>query len=303
MRITRTNHHRLITRLAVCAVFAWGCLEGWGCLAALPAGATTLTEAVGTTPDDPTQVAWVEVDENIPQLASTEGTSGCFELYSELDELGRCGTAFACIGPELLPTEKRGSIGMVKPSGWQIAKYDFVDGAYLFNRCHLIAYKLSGQNANELNLITGTRWMNTQGMGPFEDTVLDYVQATGNHVLYRVTPVFEGSNLVAIGVQMEALSVEDDGAGVCFNVFVYNCQPGVAIDYATGDSWLSDQEQTVGEQNPETVTYILNTNTGKFHVPGCSSVRDMKESNKLPFGGTRDEAIAQGYVPCKRCNP
>lgn len=297
----RAAHHQLIVRLVACLALAWGCV--WGCFGAPLAGATTLVEAAGMLPDDPAQAAWVEVDENVPQLASTDGASGCFELYSELDELGRCGAAYACIGPELLPTEKRGSIGMVKPSGWQIAKYDFVDGAYLFNRCHLIAYKLSGQNANELNLITGTRWMNTQGMDPFEDIVLDYVVATGNHVLYRVTPVFEGDNLVATGVQMEALSVEDDGAGVCFNVFVYNCQPGVAIDYATGANWPSTQEETASEQNPETVTYILNTNTGKFHVPGCSSVQDMKESNKLAFGGTRDEAIAQGYVPCKRCNP
>ena len=165
-------------------------------------------------------------------------TEESYETYSPLDELGRCGVAQANIGLDLMPTEKRGSIGQVKPSGWQTVKYDIVDGKYLYNRCHLIGYQLSGENANRENLITGTRYMNVEGMLPFENMVADYVKETENHVLYRVTPVFEGSELVARGVQIEALSVEDNGDGICFNVFVFNVQPGIVIDYATGDSHL-----------------------------------------------------------------
>ena len=166
-------------------------------------------------------------------------TTEPFETYSELDRLGRCGTAYANICLEIMPTDFRGEIGQVKPSGWQTVKYDCVDGGYLYNRCHLIGYQLAGENANKQNLITGTRYMNVTGMLPFENMVDDYVEETQNHVLYRVTPIFEGKNLVASGIQMEAFSVEDDGEGVCFNVFVYNVQPGVTIDYATGDSWES----------------------------------------------------------------
>ena len=163
-----------------------------------------------------------------------------YEHYDELDELGRCTAAFAVVGPETQPTEKRGSIGEVRPSGWQMAKYDFVEGKYLFNRCHLLGYQLTGENANERNLITGTRYLNVQGMLPFENAVADYVDATGNHVLMAVTPVFEGSELVARGVHMMAESVEDGGEGVAFNVFCYNVQPGVVIDYGTGASMLEE---------------------------------------------------------------
>ena len=161
-----------------------------------------------------------------------------WETYAELDWLGRCGTAYACVGQDLMPTEERGAIGMVKPTGWHTVRYDVVDGKYLYNRCHLIGYQLTGENANERNLITGTRYLNVVGMLPFENEVADYVQETGNHVLYRVTPVFEGTDLVARGVEIEAYSVEDDGEGVCFDVFCYNVQPGVEIDYATGESAL-----------------------------------------------------------------
>ena len=148
--------------------------------------------------------------------------------------------AYANVCQELMPTEERGSIGMVKPSGWQMAKYDCVDGKYLYNRCHLIGYQLAGENANERNLITGTRYLNVTGMLPFENQVADFVEETGYHVLYRVTPIFEGLELVARGVEMEAWSVEDGGEGVCFHVFVYNIQPGVVIDYATGESHLEE---------------------------------------------------------------
>lgn len=181
---------------------------------------------------------YVIINDNEPYFDKDDLTTQTFEKYSSLDSLGRCGVAYANIGEETMPTEKRGNIGMIKPSGWQIKKYDFIDGKYLYNRCHLIGYQLSGENANEKNLITGTRYMNTEGMLPFENQVADYVQETGNHVLYRVTPVFEGNHLVADGVLMEAMSVEDQGLDIEFNVFVYNVQPGVKIDYATGNSRL-----------------------------------------------------------------
>lgn len=179
---------------------------------------------------------YVEIDGNQPGFTGTEKIKDSFEQYSELDALGRCGAAYANVGKDLMPTEKRGSIGRVKPSGWHTVKYDFVQGKYLYNRCHLIGYQLTAENANEKNLITGTRSMNMDGMLPFENMVADYVKETGNHVLYRVTPVFEGNDLLAKGVQMEAYSVEDEGDGICFNVFAYNVQPGVQIDYATGES-------------------------------------------------------------------
>ena len=180
---------------------------------------------------------YVVLEDNWPDFDAGELTIEAFETYSELDALGRCGPAYANICLEIMPTEPRGDIGQVKPSGWQTAKYDCVDGKYLYNRCHLIGYQLAGENANRKNLITGTRYMNVEGMLPFENMVDDYVENTGNHVLYRVTPDFEGANLVASGVQLEAFSVEDEGEGVCFNVYVYNVQPGVGIDYATGESW------------------------------------------------------------------
>ena len=176
------------------------------------------------------------VNDNKPYFTDADLTAVSFETYSDLDSLGRCGLAYASVGKDLMPTEERGSIGQVKPSGWHTIKYDNVDGKYLYNRCHLIGYQLTAENANEKNLITGTRYLNVQGMLPFENMVADYVKETGNHVLYRVTPVFEGSNLVASGVQIEAWSVEDDGEGICFNVYCYNVQPGVEIDYASGES-------------------------------------------------------------------
>ena len=179
---------------------------------------------------------YVVLNDNWPDFDVEDLTTEPFEIYSELDSLGRCGVAYAHVCLEIMPTEERGNIGQVKPSGWQTVKYDFVDGKYLYNRCHLIGYQLAGENAHERNLITGTRYMNVAGMLPFENMVDSYVEETGNHVLYRVTPIFEGNNLVASGVQMEGFSVEDEGEGICFNVFVYNVQPGVVIDYATGNS-------------------------------------------------------------------
>ena len=183
---------------------------------------------------------YVELNDNVPNFTTrVKNNTKAFENYHRLDALGRCGTAYANICKELMPTEKRGAIGMVKPSGWNTVKYDVVDGKYLYNRCHLIGFQLAGENANKKNLITGTRYLNVDGMLPFEDEVADYVKDTDHHVLYRVTPVFKGDNLVAEGVEMEAYSVEDKGKGICFHVFVYNVQPGVTIDYATGESRLS----------------------------------------------------------------
>ena len=201
---------------------------------------------------------YIEINDNKPSFTKKDLTTESFEYYSDLDPLGRCGTAYANVGPETLPVEERGPIGEIHPSGWQIANYhDLIDGNYLYNRCHLIAYSLAGENANEKNLITGTRYLNTEGMQPYELEVLEYIRSTGNHVLYRVKPVFEGDNLLASGVYMEGLSVEDQGKGVSFYVYVYNVQPGVIIDYSTGDNRLdlnyeyaaaaqeSDQEEMV----------------------------------------------------------
>lgn len=174
------------------------------------------------------------INENQPYFDTEELPTEAFESYGELDALGRCTAGYANIGKELMPTQERQEIGMIKPSGWQYSKYDFIEKRYLYNRCHLLGFQLTGENANERNLITGTRYMNVEGMLPFENQVANYVRRTGNHVLYRVTPVFEGENLLATGVRMEAWSVEDAGEGICFHVFCYNVQPGVVIDYATG---------------------------------------------------------------------
>lgn len=246
---------------------------------------------------------YVEINENQPEFTEEEITTEAFEAYSELDALGRCGEAEACIGEEIMPTEERGSISEVKPTGWKNEKYDNIDGEYLYNRCHLIGYQLSGENANAENLITGTRYMNTEGMLPFEDMVADYVHETENHVMYRVTPVFEGEDLVASGVQMEAESVEDDGKGVCFNVYVYNVQPDITIDYTTGDNWeTTEEERDLNGQKVEQ-TYVLNKNTHKFHRPDCSGAADIKEKNREEFTGTREEVITRGYKPCTKCKP
>ena len=182
---------------------------------------------------------YIVINDNVPEFLDSDLTSDAYEFYSELDSLGRCGYAVACVGIELMPTEERGAIGQVKPSGWKTIKFDFVDGKYLYNRCHLIGFQLTGENANEQNLITGTRYLNVDGMLPFENMIADYVKETENHVIYRVTPIFEGNELVARGVQMEAFSVEDNGEGICFNVYAYNNQPGVTIDYSDGTAIAS----------------------------------------------------------------
>lgn len=262
---------------------------------------------------------YVIINDNVPYFSdSDKERTDVFEIYSELDKLGRCGVAYANICIDLLPVEERGEIGPIKPSGWHTVKYNnIIDGNYLYNRCHLIGYQLAGENDNEKNLITGTRYLNIEGMLPFENMVCEYVKSTRNHVLYRVTPVFISDNLVASGVLMEAWSVEDDGKKICFNVYCYNVQPGIVIDYETGDSKEEYAEEVINTQEAtESVTvettenipvtsieYVLNTNTHRFHYLYCSSVGEIKEKNRLDYSGSREEVIKMGYKPCKRCNP
>ena len=264
---------------------------------------------------------YVAINDNVPFFTDSEMVTTAFENYSNLDSLGRCGIAYANICKEIMPTEERGEIGSVKPSGWHTVKYDVVSGKYLYNRCHLIGFQLAGENANAKNLITGTRYLNVDGMLPFENMVADYVKETGNHVLYRVTPMFSGNNLVASGVLMEAKSVEDNGAGILFNVYCYNNQPGITIDYATGDSGLdgTSTQQTVEPQSDAgsgsgsgagdssstitdsstngSVTVHITDSGKKYHNAGC---RYLKDSDKEV---TLDEAKSLGLDPCGVCNP
>lgn len=235
---------------------------------------------------------YIAINNNAPYFSSDDLTTTPFETYSDLDPLGRCGPAYANICLDLMPTEDRENISDVTPTGWINKSYDFVDGKYLYNRCHLIGFQLAGENANEKNLITGTRYMNVDGMLPFENMVADYVKETENHVLYRVTPIFEENNLVVSGVLIEAESVEDNGEGVLFCVYCYNVQPGVVINYATGDNTaaentdasVSDPSSVTSDSTAsQTVTaqhYVLNTNSKKFHYPDCSGANNMNQNNR-----------------------
>lgn len=279
----------------------------------------TASETEGSIPEYDGTSAYAVINSNKPYFTKSDYTTEPFETYSDLDSLGRCSVAYANVCKEIMPTEERGEIGMVKPSGWHTVKYNgIVDGNYLYNRCHLIGYQLAGENANEKNLITGTRYLNVTGMLPFENQVADYIDENpGNHVLYRVTPEFEDNNLVASGVLMEASSVEDKGKGLSFCVYCYNVQPGIQIDYETGESSIdgtyngtetseSNKEEFVeikSGKGDKKETYILNTNTKKFHKPDCSSVSGMAESNRKQVKTTRSELIKEGYDPCKNCNP
>ena len=254
--------------------------------------------------------AYVAVNNNEPFFTDSDMTTTAFENFSDLDSLGRCGVAYANICKDIMPTEERGKIGMIKPSGWHTVKYDVIKDRYLYNRCHLIGYQLAGENANPKNLITGTRYLNVEGMLPFENLGAEYVNNTGNHVLYRVTPMFSGSNLVANGVLIEAKSVEDNGGGILFNVNCYNVQPGGGINYENGDSWLdgtpgsasSGSDSSAAENsaadssNSETMVHI--TATGKkYHRAGC---RTLKKSDTEV---TLEEAKSMGLSPCGICNP
>lgn len=234
---------------------------------------------------------------NQPLFTKQEITDDTYESYSDLDELGRVGTATACLGPETLPTEDREDISTVTPSGWINHSYDIVDGGYLYNRCHMIGFQLSGENDNEENLFTGTRYMNVDGMLPYENQTKEYIDETDNHVMYRVTPDFEDNNLVCDGVLMEAYSVEDNGSGLSFCIYVYNVQPGITIDYTTGENYTSNTSDT------KNTTYILNTNSKIIHIPSCNSVAKMAEHNKKEYTGSYEALIKEGYHPCQNCNP
>ena len=282
---------------------------------------------------------YIVVNNNQPEFKSTELKKKAYEFYSELDSLGRCGYAMACVCTDTMPElgAERTSITNIKPTGWINNSYDssIVPGKYIYNRCHLIGWQLTDENSNRKNLITGTRYLNTEGMLPFENMIADYVRETDNHVMYRVTPIFEGNNLVASGVHMEGYSVEDKGAGICFNVYAYNVQPGIEIDYATGENKLDDshippqteppetdqdqpqtpeqdqnqdqvqdpEQDTDQEQGDSEFVYILNTNRKKIHYPHCSSIATMSEKNKQGYNGTVEELLSQGYTTCGICKP
>lgn len=246
---------------------------------------------------------YVVVADNVPVFTEDEAVAHAYEQYTSLDDLGRCGVASACINRSLMPTEDRGDISSVRPSGWVNHPYDFVDGQYVYNRCHLIGFQLTGENANERNLITGTRYMNVEGMLPFENMVADHVKEEDHHVLYRVTPIFAGSNLVCDGVQMESYCVEcgrneDTDDDFMFNVFCYNVQPGVEINYATGENWEAEVEY-----EGQVSTYVLNTSSGKFHTADCSGAKDITEENRSEMTCTRQELIDKGYDPAGCCDP
>lgn len=246
---------------------------------------------------------WVQVNGNIPFFTDEEKTSTeAFETYSELDSLGRCGVAYANVCRELMPENNREELklGSVKPSGWHNTKYkDVINGDHLYYRCHLIGFFLTGETDNKKNLITGTQYLDKQGMMEKENEVAEYVLDTGNHVLYRVTPVYTGDNLLANGVLMEAYSVEDEGQGVQFCVFAFNAQPRIKINYANGDSSLAEG----AEDGTDEMTFILNTYTGEFHRPDCPSAGSVDSPDRRKVTMSRENVLASGYKPCGVCDP
>ena len=281
--------------LVLLAVLLTGCAE----LALIPQAPAVTLDAIPAWSGE----AYITIDNNVPGFTADELTTTAFEQYSPLDELGRCGTAYACVARELMPTEDRESISSVTPSGWINKKYDFIDGKYLYNRCHLIGFQLTGENANKQNLITGTRYLNIEGMLPFENQVADHVKEEDHHVLYRITPIYQDDALVCSGVQMEGYCVECgeskyDEDKFMFHVYCYNVQPGVLIDYRTGES----TESEIG-QNSEEQTWVLNTSSKKFHDPDCSNAANISDKNRDEITCTREELIYQGYEPCGICKP
>ena len=263
------------------------------------------------------EAPFVIINDNKPFFEESELVTESFERYADLDALGRCGVTYACIGLDIMPTEERGSISSVTPSGWVNNRYDseVVPGGWIYNRCHLIGWQLTGENANKENLITGTQFINIEGMLPFENMVADYVKDTGNHVLYRVTPIFEGYNLVASGVLMEAWSVEDMGEGICFCIYAYNAQPGIYINYYDGNNRLATPDDVLGggsdeggtpeedEAEPVENDYVLNTSSKKIHKPECRYSSSMSSSNRQEYHGNIMDLIENGYEKCKTCNP
>ncbi len=272
------------------------------CLAAgTPNGSESASPSVSEIPPY-SGSAYCVINDNVPTFSASELTTKGYEKYSELDSLGRCGVAIASCGTDTMPTGDRGSISSIKPSGWVQATYDCVSGGSLYNRSHLIAWSLCGEDANEKNLVTGTTYMNQGTMDQFESMVRDYINETGNHVAYRVTPIFEGNNLVCNGVQMEAYSVEDNGEGICFNVFCYNVQPGVVIDYATGNSHLENSQDSSNDSNTTiTSKYVINKSSKKVHLSTCSSVSKIAVANIQQYDGNLDELLSQGYTACTTC--
>ena len=262
---------------------------------------------------------WAILNDDRPTFTEEELAFSGEPAFSPLDGLERRGPALALVGPETLPTAERGPIGQIKPPGWHTVRYDHIEGKYLYNRCHLIAYQLSGVNEEPLNLITGTRYLNVSAMLPLENLVAQYVRETGNHVLYRVTPLYEGENLLCDRLLLEARSVEDGGEGLSLCRCLYNVQPGVVIDYATGESRLEEgfspetpvptaaesptSTEVPTQEVPEDVTYILNTRSGRFHLPDCPGAANISEKNRQNSTDTREELLAQGYTPCGTCKP
>lgn len=339
----------------VCALSCFGCAaeQGEGAAGQLDSqmSEVAVVEEVGLPEglsDEPSLVAIpahadepaTDINGGVPSFTDEELRQGTFEFYAPLDSLGRATLAFAMVGDETRPpaSASRPSISSIRPSGWEQAQYDCVQGGSLYNRSHLIAWSLSDEGANPSNLITGTTYMNQGAMQGIEQSILGHVRNTGNHVLVRVTPIYEGDDLVARGVHYEAQSVEDDGAAVRVNAFLWNVQPGVAIDYATGASALVEEEAepegavqgdaavagsgtgagsaagaaipaaagasaSAGSSSSDSSDYVLNTNSKKFHRAGCSAVSKMKDKNKELFTGSRDAVIGRGYEPCKICNP
>lgn len=286
---------RRLVCLLLLAVLLAGCTE----FAPVPTAPAVSLEAIPAWSGD----AYVTIDRNIPGFTAEDLTTEPFEQYSPLDDLGRCGTAYACVARETMPTEDRESISSVTPSGWINKKYDFIDGKYLYNRCHLIGFQLTGENANKRNLITGTRYLNIEGMLPFENMVADHVKEEDHHVLYRITPIYQEDALVCSGVQMESYCVECgeskyDEDKFMFHVYCYNVQPGVMIDYMTGDSVISE----IGQNSVEKA-WILNTSSKKFHDPDCSNAQNISDKNREKITCTRDELIYRGYEPCGICKP
>lgn len=298
MKIIKKINSKLITLVLVMAILLTGCdqISADGDLLQIRLEQNEnlqnidkeeLTQKVGD------EQPYIVVNNNVPYFEESDYTTKAFEEYSELDSLGRCGVAYANICEEIMPTKERGSISSIKPSGWQTKKYDTVDGKYLYNRCHLIGYQLSGENANKKNLITGTRYMNVDGMLPFENMVADYVRETNNHVLYRVTPIFDGDNLVASGVLIEAKSVEDDGEGIEFCVYCYNIQPGIEIDYMTGDSL--EVGVNISDKTENTV-WITESGT-KYHSKNTCGKMNADNAKEV----TKEEAIELGKEKCSKC--
>ncbi|MDO4175853.1 MAG: DNA/RNA non-specific endonuclease [Bacillota bacterium] len=238
---------------------------------------------------------YVRINNNEPDFAEELLTDESFEQYGKLDKYGRCTTAIANISVDTEPgaTEERGDISEIHPSGWMSNQG--------WERCHLIGWQLTGENANPRNLVTGTHYMNVSGMQPFENRVHWYIEDTGNHVVYQVTPVFEGKNKICSGVHMQAESVEDHGRGISFNVFCFNVSPGKEINYETGLVTVANQR--LSSETEYERSYVVNTNSMKFHYPTCSSVKLMSEHNKQTVTKSREELISEGYLPCGNCEP